>query len=85
MVEHSNELAECGIEKKERFISAMESIYAISRVSAIELFEKIFNEEAHDYHSVRSRICRDYGELKMKFNKVLNDVNVSFETKTLCK
>ena len=56
MVEHSNELAECGIEKKERFISAMESIYAISRVSAIELFDKYSNQEAHDYHSVSNRV-----------------------------
>ena len=56
MVDHSNQLAECDIDKKERFISAMGTIYAVSRVASIELFEKYSNQEAHDYHSVSNRV-----------------------------
>lgn len=56
MIEHSSILETCGDDKKERFISALGSIYAVNRHAAEELFEKYLTQETHDYHSVSNRV-----------------------------
>lgn len=43
-------------EKRERFIVATSAIYAIGRSAASDLFDKYYEMETYDYHSVTQRV-----------------------------